>query len=449
MEYCLQYKKRIAEIKVNIMLLLLFSAVLSASGPSAHAESWFDFGDENVQETKNDQFKDDSDGETQEPADIPPIDKITEKAVEKAAENAVEKATERAAEKAAEKVAEKAAEHTAEIAAAKAVEKAAAKAAAKAAEKDELKAKRPREWRGATTVYFAVFVLDIDEIDDAAQNFTTNVFIRLRWKDPRLAIPGGDVRQIPLEEVWNPRVIIANRQGLVSKSLPDVVEVRPDGTVNYLQRYTGKLSQRLRLTDFPLDQHLFSIHFVSTGYSEDEIIFKPEKSRNLIGGSIAGELSLQDWKVTHFEALTLSYMPIKQIKAPGFAFRFTAERYVSYYLWQVVIPLIVVVVMSWAAFFINGKHVGVRFGVATSAILTIVTLRFVISNLLPRLPYMTRMDFFTVGSTLLVFLALIAVVLTSFLDGLHKEGIAKKIDMGARFLFPISYLVMLIWFVAS
>jgi hypothetical protein len=93
-----------------------------------------------------------------------------------AADMATEKAVEEAVEKAAEKVVEKAAEE--------------------AVEKAELTAKRPDEWRGPTKVHFLVFVIDVDDIDDANQSFAANAYLRLRWKDRRLANPGGSTRQV-------------------------------------------------------------------------------------------------------------------------------------------------------------------------------------------------------------------------------------------------------------
>ena len=175
---------------------------------------------------------------------------IVERIVEQPTNDVADKAAETATEKVAEKLAEKAAEHASEI----------------ATEKAELTAQRPDAWWRPTRVHFVVFVVDIDSIDDANQNFEANVYIRLRWTDERLANPGGATRQMPLSEVWNPRVLLANRQGLVSKSLPEVVQVAPDGTVIYHQRYTGKMSQPLRLSDFPMDSHTFTIQFVAAGY---------------------------------------------------------------------------------------------------------------------------------------------------------------------------------------
>ncbi|MCJ7693196.1 MAG: hypothetical protein MUO22_07255, partial [Sedimentisphaerales bacterium] len=73
-------------------------------------------------------------------------------------------------------------------------------------------------------------MLDIDKIDDAGQSFTTNVFVRLYWKDKRL-IHEGRVKTIPLNEVWNPDILIANQGGILQKALPEVVKITPDGTV--------------------------------------------------------------------------------------------------------------------------------------------------------------------------------------------------------------------------
>ena len=110
---------------------------------------------------------------------------------EQGVEQATQDAIEQAATQAAKDIVEKATADVAEKAAEKAVEKAVEKVAADAAAEDELKAKRPDHWMGSTKVHFFVFVVDIDKIDDANQNFAANVWITLRWKDKRLANPGG------------------------------------------------------------------------------------------------------------------------------------------------------------------------------------------------------------------------------------------------------------------
>lgn len=354
--------------------------------------------------------------------------------------NGKEEAAEKAAEKVAEKVAEKAAE--------KAVEKVTKETVEKAAEKAELKAKRPAEWRGSTKVNFFVFVLDIDKIDGADQSFTVNVFVSLSWKDKRLAHEGG-IHVMPLEETWNPRVFIANQGGIVLKSLPEVVEVEPDGTVRYIQRYTGPLSQPLKLSEFPFDQHRFTIQFVAPGFSPEELQFIPGRARSderIIGGSIyEGQLSVPDWKITEYKAETRSYNPTQEIEVAGFVFEFTAKRYGLYYVWQVIIPLVLIVMMSWGAFWIDPTNAGAQIGVATSSMLTLIAYRFMLGNLIPRLPYMTRLDHFTLGSTILVFLTLLEVVVTTNFALREREKVARRIDNWCRLAFPLAFVLWSVW----
>jgi hypothetical protein len=59
------------------------------------------------------------------------------------------------------------------------------------------------------------------------------------------------------------------------------------------------------------------------------------------------------------------------------------------------------------------------------------------------------MDYFTVGSTLLVFLALIGAVGTSYLNASKHGRIAKRVDLFARGLFPVAFLLLLGWFLAG
>jgi len=361
----------------------------------------------------------------------------------------VEKVAEKAAQKAAEKTVEKAAAHAVNQVAERAAEKAVERAAADAAAQTEQVATRPEELWGATTVKFLVFVIDIDNIDDAEENFMANIFLRLRWVDPRLASPGASMREMSLDTVWNPRAILVNLTGIMTKALPDVVQVEPDGTVTYYQRYTGKLSQALHLSEFPRDRHTFTIQFAGAGYGDDQLEFVPDTwpgDPSIRGGAMAEQLSLPDWKVLSYEAAPLTYSPFKGAHSAGFALSFEAERYVDYYLWQIVLPLGIVVMMASAAFWFRREDVGVRIGIATSSVLTMIANRFVLSSLLPRLPYMTRMDYLSIGSMLLVFIALFLVVATVFLETRGKDEWTRKLDLWSRASIPTGFVLLLGWF---
>jgi hypothetical protein len=299
------------------------------------------------------------------------------------------------------------------------------------------------------TVWFFVYLLDVDDIDASEQSFAANVYIGLFWKDERLAKEGSPERIIPLHEVWHPTSLVVNEVGLVRRSLPEVVEVLADGTVAYRQRYVGRFSQELLLSDFPLDEHDFKIQILFPKYNADELNLIPGTSPRVpgfVGGAIAEGFSLPDWHVLRF---VVEEHPMRigdtDVFAAGFALTFTARRYFTFYFWQVITPLVLIVMMSWAAFWIDPSEPGPQFGLAASSILTLIAYRFLLANLLPKLPYMTRMDYFSLFSTLLVFFALVEVMTTSALAGSDRLKLAKRIDLVSRFMFPVAFVGAAAW----
>lgn len=301
---------------------------------------------------------------------------------------------------------------------------------------------RPDDKAGPTTVSVAVWIIDIDSIDSAQQNFVANVFVALRWKDDRLEYRGRGVRNYKLADIWDPRVQIANEIGLIRKTMPEEVEVSPDGTVTYRQRYVGPFSQPLNLLDFPFDTHVFQLHLVAVGYMSDQVRFVPDP-RFIAGGlkyaaGIAKNISLPDWKIIGFETKELPYTIIPGYDTPGYVFEFTAKRHLQYYIWKIIFPLILIVLMSWSVFLIDPTNAGTKIGVATTAMLTMIAFRFVIDSQVPRVPYLTRLDIFIIADTLLILSSLFMVTITAFLVHKEKEHLARKID---RF-WMVTFLVI-------
>src|SRR6185312_10950563 len=122
---------------------------------------------------------------------------------------------------------------------------------------------RPGVEAGPTQVSVGIWMVDITNIDSAQQNFTADIAVVLRWKDARLAHIGTGFTHYALDQIWTPRVGIANETSSVVRKFPESAEVEPDGTVLYRQRYVGSFTQPLRLQSFPFDRQSFRIQFVA------------------------------------------------------------------------------------------------------------------------------------------------------------------------------------------
>ena len=125
----------------------------------------------------------------------------------------------------------------------------------------------------------------------------------------------------------------------------------------------------------------------------------------------------------------------------SYAFEFTASRNVQHYLLKVILPLVLIVMMSWAVFWIDPVTSNSQISIAVTSMLTLIAYRFAIDSQLPRLPYMTRLDAFILISTILVFFSLIEVLVTTILDHNQQTERAKKIDRYCRVIFPVIFVL--------
>jgi cadmium resistance protein CadD (predicted permease) len=105
----------------------------------------------------------------------------------------------------------------------------------------------------------------------------------------------------------------------------------------------------------------------------------------------------------------------------------------------VILPLVLIVIMSWAVFWTDPVNASAQLSVAVTSMLTLIAYRFAVDTQLPRLPYMTRLDVLFLISTLLVFFSLIEVVITMILDNKQQTERAKTIDRYCRAIFPVIF----------
>src|ERR1700730_7769792 len=304
---------------------------------------------------------------------------------------------------------------------------------------------RPASANGPTQVSVGIWIVDISNIDSAQQSFTADIAVVLQWKDARLAHTGVGLAHYALDQIWTPRVAIANETSSVSRKFPDSVQAEPDGTVIYRQRYAGSFTQPLRLQSFPFDRQAFHFHMVAIRYRPNEVVFVPDENWVRDGlqqaAGISPSITLPDWTVEKWDAKARVYAMTPGMQYSGYAFEFTASRNVAYYIWKVILPLVLIVMMSWVVFWIDPATSNSQISVAVTSMLTLIAYLFAVDSQLPRLPYMTRLDLFFLLSTLLVFFSLIEVLITTILENKQQTERAKKIDRYCRVIFPAIFAI--------
>ena len=158
---------------------------------------------------------------------------------------------------------------------------------------------------------------------------------------------------------------------------------------------------------------------------------------------LAKTLSIPDWEITNFRSESRAYQPIPgERQLPGFLISFDARRRSGHYLIKVIVPLVLIVAMSWVVFWIDPQQAASQISVAVTAMLTLIAYRFAVGSDLPNIPYLTRMDLFLLGSTVLVFAGLVEVVITSSLASRDRLERARRVDRWARVIFPSAFVLL-------
>lgn len=300
----------------------------------------------------------------------------------------------------------------------------------------------PATETGPVPVQVSLVVLDVSGIDDTLQQFSANLFVRAEWTDPSQIHDGPGVRHVPLDEVWNPRLEIANEL-LLRETLPDTVQVSPDGHAVYFQRVVGTLAEAMDLHDFPFDRQTFSVRFAAVGYTAEEVALIVSRDR---AAMLDHDWSVANWTLIDWEIKDTAFTLAPGLPTlPGMELTMTMERGSAYFLFKVILPLILIVAMSWIVFWISPELMSSQISVAVTSMLTLIAYRFMVDGLVPRVSYFTRLDLFILGGTLLVFLTLIISVLTGVLARKERHESADRIDRVCRICFPVLFLGLTIW----
>jgi len=299
---------------------------------------------------------------------------------------------------------------------------------------------RPNAGGQPIKVSVGMRMIDLMEINDIKQTLTGDFAIVLNWVDPRLSHLEGC--EISIDDIWSPGLVFLN-SGRKFTSRPREVGIGPGGQVKYVQRYSGTFATYHNLNQFPFDDQIFCISLLSLEWSEKEM-------QLVVDEKITGRqerLNISDWTVNGVEGtIGRGSYPSSESFLSRYDFNICAERIRAYYRWKVLLPLCLIVAMSWCVFWINPAQYGPQIGLSATSMLTLIAFIFATTNMVPRLGYLTLLDRFIGVSTVLVFLALIESLTTIYLVSKAKEELAMRIDKMSRLVFPIAFVATIVIF---
>ena len=291
---------------------------------------------------------------------------------------------------------------------------------------------RPSPDRGPTKVGIAVVISDIIAIDDARQSIELDAFSIFRWLDPRLADSlRGEVSAacpLPLDRMWVPHVQALNLRSK-QKLYEDSTLVDGEGVVTLIKREILEIAIPLDYREFPFDAHSLSFSFSPIMFDESEIVFEALPG---VTGRVDA-YSLTGWDIDPPAiAITAERMRSREVKQSRITITMQARRDTKYWLYKSVIPLVLILLMSGCVFVLPPEASGWQLSVAVTTMLTLIAYQFALARDLPGVSYLTRTDHFIMGSSILVFCAVIKATAVWVLLAREKRKWLHRLDRVTR-----------------
>lgn len=313
-----------------------------------------------------------------------------------------------------------------------------------------------------TEVEINLFVRDILTVDELNTLVEIDALLSARWMDKRQSFDCDAERSGPrvysgesaTEQfkagLWQPEFHV--REGRGPRAVSELaVIVSCEGSVRYEERFVATLDQDFDgLNEFPFDHHTIrvTIEPFAIGQTGRVIFRRFEKLEGL-----TPDFDLFDAGNWESEEWTFSATNAGQTIEPSSVALTTLveiDRKSTFYILNIVLPLIVIVALSWAVFWMKPSALAERMGVATTSLLTVVAFDFLTNDDLPKLAYTTRLDAFynvsylfvalTVAASLIV-LARSRETLPGWLAGEGNQRFAQ-VDSVSQRVFPVAYLGM-------
>ncbi|XP_048050795.1 glycine receptor subunit alpha-2 [Megalobrama amblycephala] len=276
-----------------------------------------------------------------------------------------------------------------------------------------------------------IFINSFGSVTETTMDYRVNIFLRQKWNDPRLAYseyPDSSLDLDPsmLDSIWKPDLFFANEKGANFHDVTTdnkLLRIFKDGTVLYSIRLTLILSCPMDLKNFPMDVQTCTMQLESFGYTMNDLIFEWLDKGPV---QVADGLTLPQFIIRDEKDLGYCTKHYNTGKFTCIEVKFHLERQMGYYLIQMYIPSLLIVILSWVSFWINMDAAPARVALGITTVLTMTTQSSGSRASLPKVSYVKAIDIWMAVCLLFVFAALLEYAGVNFVSRQQKEFLRLK-----------------------
>lgn len=221
-------------------------------------------------------------------------------------------------------------------------------------------------------------------------------------------------------------------------------------------RINTKIKEQWEVNNFPFDRQLIEIRIEDFDKDNTKMVFVADTAAS----KIDKDVHLDGWKIKDFgikidnHTYETNYgdpdIPLNEYSSFSRAtLYFTLEREGKGLFFKLFIGLFISVLISLLTFFVNPLDLDPRFGLSVGAIFAAIASQYVITSTLPQNESLTLVDILHDISFIFIFLCILISTISLHYMKTGKEVLSKKLDRYSFFVFAITYLLLIIYFVGK
>jgi hypothetical protein len=299
------------------------------------------------------------------------------------------------------------------------------------------------------------YLTDVNAVDEERQRFEVEGILTLGWEDDRMAfdpaVEGveekvfqGNYQFSEIATGWWPQVVLANESGGYERQ-GIVLRQRFDGRMTYVEEMNAAVEMPMELRRFPFDREHFEMVFEVLGFEKEEVILQHDSSNT---GTPEKGITIPEWRLGGLRVESREhdrlYADGEQVAQSAVVVTLDLARHPGFVLRVVVLPMALLVALSWSVFWMDRESLGNRMDISFIGILTVVAYQIMVSSSLPRIPYFTLMSAFIYASFLTMSASVLVNLVVDRFDRTGRKEKGDRLDYTCRWAFPAAYVAQLL-----
>lgn len=264
-----------------------------------------------------------------------------------------------------------------------------------------------------TNISVKLTISEIYDVNVNEMDFSTTCYLRQTWNDHRLKFNYTNITlQLDREEIkklWLPDTFFPESKfDQINLEMPNtLLHIHHDGTVIYSLRFHLKLACSMDFHLYPLDVQSCVIHLESYGLTSDVVVYNWVKEQPVtIQNAILPLYKIVNTPTSSVDLCDVNSLPGEN-EFSCLQLTIVLNRAIGYYMLEIFIPDMLIVITSWVSFWLHPLAVPGRISLGAITVLTMSSQGSAARLHAPQVSYPKAIDVWTLFQAMFVFAALI------------------------------------------